>query len=201
MKDLDGTLVALNWLEPDHSERTLGVMMSPQSRPDVQLAVLTEKAKYWAHTISSGRLLRHDALPLLRTTVLKTLEYPMALTTFTQTQWEKVLSKPLMAILPKAGICRTFPRAVVYAPLKRQGLGVPHSFGTQVSRHLDMLLRHMANRTKTGELLVAALESHQLETGTSFGLFQQEYCNTAILASDTWLKQGFAWVGFVAHSC
>lgn len=70
------------------------------------------------------------------------------------------MSKPLMAILPKAGICQIFPWAVVY-------LGAPHPFGTQVSPHLDMLLRHMANRTKTGELLVAALETHQLETGTS----------------------------------
>ncbi|CAJ1951475.1 unnamed protein product, partial [Cylindrotheca closterium] len=32
-------------------------------------------------------------------------------------------------------------------------------------------------------------EEHQLETGTSFGLFQQDYSNTAILASDTWLKR------------
>ena len=151
MKDLDGTLVPLNWLEPDHSERTLGVMMSPQSRADVQLSVLMDKARDWASTVSSGRLLRQDALPLLHTTILKTLEYPMALTTFSATQWEKVLSKPLMTILPKAGICRTFPRAVVYASIRRQGLGVPHPFGTQISRHLDMLLRHLANRTKTGE--------------------------------------------------
>ena len=35
----------------------------------------------------------------------------------------------------------------------------------------------------------AALEANQLETGTSFGLLQQVYCNTAILTSDTWLKR------------
>ncbi|CAJ1938447.1 unnamed protein product [Cylindrotheca closterium] len=35
----------------------------------------------------------------------------------------------------------------------------------------------------------AAVQEHQLETGTSFGLFQQDYSNTAILASDTWLKR------------
>ncbi|CAJ1946086.1 unnamed protein product, partial [Cylindrotheca closterium] len=35
----------------------------------------------------------------------------------------------------------------------------------------------------------AAVQEHQLETGTSFGLFQQDYSNTATLASDTWLKR------------
>ena len=113
----------------------------------------------------------------------------MALTTFTSKQWEQVLSKTLMVVLPKAGICRSFPRAVVYAPIKRQGVGVPHPYGLQMTKHLDMLMRHMVNHTKTCSFLLSALESHQLETGTSYGLFQQEFCNTAILTTDTWLKR------------
>ncbi|CAJ1963599.1 unnamed protein product [Cylindrotheca closterium] len=52
-----------------------------------------------------------------------------------------------------------------------------------------MLLRHPANQTKTGAFLEAVLQAHQLETGTSYGLFQQVYANTSILASDTWAKR------------
>ncbi|CAJ1939883.1 unnamed protein product [Cylindrotheca closterium] len=52
-----------------------------------------------------------------------------------------------------------------------------------------MLLRHMSNRTKTGAYMDANIQAHQLETGTSFGIIQQVYSNTAISASDTWLKR------------
>ena len=187
--DLDGSTVTLPWLEPDQSERTLGVMMAPQSNPSAQLDLLKTKAQDWANTVRSSLLLPHDALPLLKTTIMKTLEYPMALTTFSAAEWEEVLSPVLMSILPKAGICRTFPRAVVYAPFRFQGLGIPHPFGVQMGKHLDMLLRHSANSTSTGVFLQATLQAHQLETGTSFGIFQQEYCNTAILTSDTWVKR------------
>ncbi|CAJ1951587.1 unnamed protein product [Cylindrotheca closterium] len=47
----------------------------------------------------------------------------------------------------------------------------------------------MANRTKTGNYMEANFQAHPLETGTSFGILQQVDNNTAILASDTWMKR------------
>ncbi|CAJ1959753.1 unnamed protein product [Cylindrotheca closterium] len=79
----------------------------------------------------------------------------MALTFFSQQEWDKILSPVLRAAVPKAGICRNFPRAMVYAPIALQGVGVPHPYGLQVIKHLDMLLRHPANQTKTGAFLEA----------------------------------------------
>ncbi|CAJ1970235.1 unnamed protein product [Cylindrotheca closterium] len=120
---------------------------------------------------------------------MKQLEYPIALTTLDAQQWTDIMSPVLQVRLLKAGVCRDFPRDVVFAPLSYQGLGLPHPFGCQVFKHLEMLLRHMANRTKTGDYMEANTQAHQLETGMSFGLLQQVYTNTAILASDTWMKQ------------
>ena len=75
------------------------------------------------------------------------------------------------------------------APLKFQGLGIPHPFALQVQHHLDALMRHSSNCTQTYSYLDAALQCHQVETGTSYGLFQQVFDNTAILTSDTWIKR------------
>ena len=52
-----------------------------------------------------------------------------------------------------------------------------------------MLLRHPANGTTTATFLDGCLQGHLLETGTEFGLFQQCYDNTAILATNTWMKR------------
>ncbi|CAJ1960593.1 unnamed protein product [Cylindrotheca closterium] len=189
LDDLDGTSVHLKWLEADELAKTLGILMSPCSNSKAQLVVMQGKAKAWADQIQPSFLQQYDVLPLLCTTIQKTLEYPMALTFFSPQEWDQILSPVLRASLPKAGICRNFPRAMVYAPIALQGVGVPHPYGLQVIKHLDMLLRHPANQTKTGAFLEAVLQAHQLKTGTSYGLFQQVYSNTSILASDMWAKR------------
>ncbi|CAJ1931576.1 unnamed protein product [Cylindrotheca closterium] len=149
---------------------------------------MVAKAKDWAEQLQPNLLYKHDVLPLIRSTSMKKLEYPMAQTTLDAQQWTDIMSPVLQVCLLKAGVCRNFPRDVVFAPLSYQGLGLPHPFGCQVFKHLEMLLRHIANRTKTGDYMEANFQAHQLETGTSFGLLQQVYNNTEILASDTWMK-------------
>ncbi|CAJ1932027.1 unnamed protein product, partial [Cylindrotheca closterium] len=149
LDDLDGTPVHLQWLEPDKLAKTLGIPMSPCSNRKAQLVVMQGKAKAWADQIQPSFLHRYDVLPLLCITIQKTLEYPMALNFFSPQEWNKILSSVLRAALPEAGICRHFPRAMVYAPIALQGVGVPHPYGLQVIKHLDMLLRHPANQTKT----------------------------------------------------
>ncbi|CAJ1945817.1 unnamed protein product [Cylindrotheca closterium] len=189
LDDLDGTPVHLQWLEPDESAKTLGILMPPCSNRKAQLVVMKGKAKAWADQIQPSFLHRYDVLPLLRTTIQKTLEYPMALTFFSQQEWDQILSPVLRVTLPKAGICRNFSRAMVDAPIELQGVGVPCPYSLQVTKQLDVLLHHPANETKTGAFLEAVIQAHQLETGTSYGLFQQVYANTFILASDTWAKR------------
>ena len=186
---LTGDLEPLPRLEPNHSERTLGVMLAPLENQQAQIAHLKAKAVEWAEELRPDNLHRYDVIPLIKTTIMKSLEYPMALTTFDEKTWLSILSPILQVCLPKAGICRSFPRAVVLAPLQLQGLGIPHPSGLQIFHHLEMLLRHSANKTKTNTYLDAVIQAHQLETGTSYGLLQQDYQNTAILTSETWLKR------------
>jgi hypothetical protein len=192
MPGLTGAVTKLRRLQPEEAERTLGVMMAPCENGVAQIAALRSKAKQWAADLRPQHLLRYDVFPLIKSTILKSLEYPMPLTTLNPQTWVSIMSPVLQVCLPKAGICRSFPRAVVFAPLKYQGLGIPHPMSLQVFHHLDILLRHLANRTKTGTYLEANLQAHQLETGTSFGLLQQVSDDTGALASDTWLKR--VWV-------
>ena len=189
IQGLSGATEPLRRLEPDDSERTLGVMLAPLENHKAHEDQLITKAKEWSEQLRPHLLHKYDVLPLIRSTIMKKLEYPMALTTLDARQWTDIMSPVLQVCLPKAGVCRNFPRAVVFAPLNYQGLGIPHPFGCQVFKHIEMLLRHMSNRTKTGNYMEANLQAHQLETGTSFGILQQVYHNTAILASDTWIKR------------
>ncbi|CAJ1934912.1 unnamed protein product [Cylindrotheca closterium] len=48
LDNLDGTPVHLQWLEPDESAKTLGILMSPCSNRKAQRVVMKGKAKAWA---------------------------------------------------------------------------------------------------------------------------------------------------------
>src|SRR6056300_183911 len=152
-------------------------MMSPEEDPEAQYQYVFRKAVGWAESVRSGYLKRYDVIPLIKTTILKSLEYPSALSHISYTGWSVIFSRILQVCLPKAGVCRSFPRRLVHAPLHYQGLDIPHPYALQVFRQLDMLLWHPANDTQTSQYISATLQGHQLETGSSFGLFQQVFAN------------------------
>ena len=185
----DGTCETIRRLEPDEAEKTLGIMMAPDGDERAQEKKLRSVATEWAEKIKTGFLLKCDLLPMIRTTIMKTLEYPMALTTLSKKAWEKILSPILQVGLPKGGICRNFPRVVIFGPTQLQGLGLPHPYALQVAHHVEACLRHGTNQTNTGQYLSAALEAHQLELGIPLGLFQNRFNEVGLLASDTWLKK------------
>ena len=189
MRDLAGEMAILRRLQPDEAARTLGVMMAPRETGSAQLLALQEKTTAWASSLRPQHLLRHDVIPVIKTTLMKSLEYLMPVTTLGKKDWVAALSPALQTCLPRAGVCRSFPRVIVFAPLKYQGLGIPHPFSLQVFHHLGVLMRHSANATKTGRYMEANLQSHQLETGTSYALFQQVPSNTGILTTDSLLKR------------
>ncbi|CAJ1969836.1 unnamed protein product, partial [Cylindrotheca closterium] len=112
-------------------------MMAPLETGTAQHLALREKAKNWAAKFRPQHLLCYDVLPLLKATALKTLEYVMPLSTLGRSDWVSIMSPILQASLHKAGVCRSFPRVVVFAPLKYQGLGIPHPFALQVFHHLS----------------------------------------------------------------
>jgi hypothetical protein len=85
-----------------------------------------EKAEEFADCIRTGFVTRNEAWYALNATIMKTFEYPMEAATLTKTQWDYIMSPVLMVTLPCAGIVRTFPRDMVYAPMDYLGLGIMH---------------------------------------------------------------------------
>ncbi|CAJ1970518.1 unnamed protein product [Cylindrotheca closterium] len=140
IQGLSGATESLRCLEPDDLERTLGVMLAPLENLEAHKAQMVAKAKDWAEQLRPNLLQKYDVLPLIKLTIMKKLEYPMALTTLDAQQWTDIMSPVLQVCLPKAGVCRNFPWDVIFAPLSYQGLGLPHPFGCQVFKHLEMLL-------------------------------------------------------------
>ena len=106
----------------------LGVFLAPDGNNKAQFKDLEDKIKKWAMRISRGYITRYAADVALRTTIFRTVEYPLAAVTFTRNQC-KALPRPILkAALPKLGIARTTGRKYLHGPLKYQGCDIPNIY-------------------------------------------------------------------------
>jgi hypothetical protein len=64
-------------------------------------------------------------------TIMKTLEYPLAVTCFSKKQCDKLLQPILKAGLSGSGVMNTMARAVVHGPHSHQGLAIKSLYTEQ----------------------------------------------------------------------
>jgi hypothetical protein len=77
----------------------------------------------------------------------------MMATYLAKVECENIMRPFLNAGLSASGVVRTMPRAVVWGPVRYQGLGIRHIYTTQGIEHLLAMLRHATRPTLTGKLL------------------------------------------------
>jgi len=101
----------------------------------------------------------------LKNVVLWKLNYPLVMTTLSWLQCQKIMAPLLQQGLPKAGVVRSFPQAIVHGLLEYD---IPHLYTEQLIMHLKMVLRYGPNKDDpTGVLLHATGKAMHLEVGYS----------------------------------
>jgi hypothetical protein len=164
---------------------------------DRRINYLRSVAEEWRNKARTGHLPRPAAWLSFTTTVLKTLQYPLPVTTFTERQCAVIMVPCLVASLPTSRICRTFPRALVYGPLKNQGLALLKLSTVQGIEHTLTVMEFGYNmKTLTGKLLKGNLEALKLELpgGVGTPLFVTDFRRYGTLASLSWTQHTWQWL-------
>jgi hypothetical protein len=188
VRDPTGKVQTLAQLEPWHAERTLGVRLAPDGNMTAQFQWMLDTSKAWAEKIRAGHLPRHLTWLAWRTTIQKTLEYPLATTTLSKSQCDKLTSVIAQVALPRIGVIRSFPRALLHAPPKFAGLNIPNLYVEQGVSHILRLIRYSRSKNhSTGLLLRQTCEALKLELGTNGPLLSNSW-SLAVLATDGWIK-------------
>ena len=89
----------------------------------------------------------------LTSVFMRTIEYPMAAITLTERQWNHIMAPITLHVLPKSGLARRFPHAVLYAPQKYQGRGLHNPCLNNYIQQLHALLYQTNAATLTGDLM------------------------------------------------
>ena len=113
LKNSEGEVVSLKQLAADEAQKMLGVWLAPDGNNRKQVEEMRASTVKWAERVRTGCIDRSDAWLALTMTIMKKLEYALPALTLTEEECNFIMAPALAAGLPKAGICRTTPRAVI----------------------------------------------------------------------------------------
>ena len=187
MRAPDGQLQALKSVAPTEGRMTLGVMIAADGTQTDQLEYMTKKSESWAERMRIGHLPRHVSWHALKTTILKTLGYPLASTCLSEDQCTKALSPALRRGLAASGIVRNIDRRIVHAPQHLQGLGLPSLYDLQGYEHIKRILNDGPAETITGKLIRLNLELTKIETGLGGNVFDTDYSKVEGWIPRSWI--------------
>jgi hypothetical protein len=119
----------------------------------------------WADCMRTGKIPKDDAWLAFNSTIWKTLSYPLPALNMSKEECESIMKPVLQYLLPAIGVCRNFPRTLVYNSEKYMGLGLKHLHTTQEICRLKDLVSHVSRHTNTGSLYKTTLENSISEVG------------------------------------
>ena len=178
-------------LPPTTSKEALGIQVRPDASMEDEVTYLKQRVAKWCDGIRTRKFKGYEAWYCLHSTIMKTLEYPLAATTFTEDQVKEIMSPLLKVTLNLCGLQKRLPRPVLYGPLKERGCGLKDIFILQLAYHLLVLLKHQQRNTTTGDLLQEAMENIQFYVGSDQNFWDLPYEHYALLVPDGWMK--FTW--------
>lgn len=162
----DGSNTHLVKKDPQDSFFSLGLWQSPTGDETRQTKHMQDIICAWGHSTSTHKISWKHARIAVKSTIGRTLYYPLLATSMNETQCARLQRHILDQTLGKMGIVRTTPTLLATAPVTLGGFGVISIETVQLIRHISLLLQHGQDpNSVTGKLLISTLEYNVLETG------------------------------------
>jgi hypothetical protein len=185
---VDGERVVQTRYNPDVAKETLGVMQAMDGNNKDEILHPRAKAEEFADSLQTGFLKKNDVWYALTSTILKTMEYPMAVTTMKEQEWNHILVPILKAGLLRSGIERNFPRDILFGPKCLQGFGILHPWYHQEIMHLLVCLKQTTIGGITGHQISASMEQMRLEAGLPGWFTDHNFDIWEATLTDSWIK-------------
>eukprot|EP00957_Ditylum_brightwellii_P126997 9682048-Ditylum_brightwellii.AAC.1 len=123
IRGVDDIRHEINYLEHDEAVRAVSLWQAPDGNMRKQIEVLTSTADQWSTTLAASRLPCHLASIQLSRCIWSAITYPLAATSISENQCNKIARTLYTNSIPIAGISKSFPKEVRYVPLDFFGLG------------------------------------------------------------------------------
>jgi hypothetical protein len=183
MNDINKVRKAVRRIDTHQAEETLGVWIAPNGNTTVQCNKMKEKALLWADHMRTGSIRKHETWLALTSTIWCTLCYPLNSSNLTKEQCQQIMAPVINYALPAMGVCRNFPRDLVFSSTKYCGIGIKHIHTLQEISRIKDILHHTYMQTTTGKLYRTSFEYLILQLGMGTDLRSIDYDKYNLLAS------------------
>jgi len=78
---------------------------------------MKEAVKKWVEGLRTGSISKAEVWIALNSTIMRTLLHPLPAIRLTKAQCESIMAPLLQYLLPALGVCRNFPRRLVFSTL------------------------------------------------------------------------------------
>lgn len=134
--DINRERKCLRQVVTQQAETTLAGDLAPDGSTRQQAKKMKETAIKWLDAMHSGQISRSEAWLAITSTIWKTLTYPLLAIKLSKEQCKEIMEPILTYGLPAIGVCRNFPRSMVFAPTKYMDLGLQYLSTIQEIEHL-----------------------------------------------------------------
>ena len=186
--DHNGTRQPITQLETNEAFETLGVYLAPNGDNRCAVDNLRDAASKWSEKLRRSFLQSSETYKAITTTIMKKLEYPLTALTLTEKECDTVMYPILQSTLPRTHFSRHFCRRTLYAPGGHLGWEFPNLYASQITSHIEAILRHGPRQSITGNLIRESIEHCKIELGLPGSLFNQNYQKHGHLVTDCWIK-------------
>lgn len=152
-------------LDPNESERTLGVRMPMNGTFNKEYNFRKQQIENLGHKMYYAPFTPRDAWIVYHCRYKTIIRYALPITTFNTDQLHEIQKKFIYLLLPKIGLNRHMPRAVIYGPKKYGGREIMDIRLEQPILHYLHNLGHLRRKDMAGKALSITLNDTQLESG------------------------------------
>jgi hypothetical protein len=187
--DISIDSTSITRLEPDKGTHVLGVRMAMNGSFKDELEYRISQSVTMGLKLYKSWLSPIDACMVYETCFRPALEYSLMITTFSKCHLDQIQKPFVHLLLPKIGLNRHMPRAVIYGPVFRGGLGIVKLEEQQIIKHFSAFQCHLRlqDNIKLNTLMViqpCSLPTQLLRT-YSHKLTKKAICMSYLMLSST----------------
>ena len=175
-------------LDVTMSKEALGIQVRPDGGMEAEVEYLKNKVRTWCTLLKTQKIYGYEAWYCLTTTIMKSIEYPLAATSFTREQVDDIMRPLFKTALNMCNIQRHLPRKLLYGPVQYRGSGLRDPYLSQLAYHLLEILKHQDRDTASNDLLQENMDCVQFYIGSDQNFWDLPFELYGHLAPKGWMK-------------
>ena len=159
--------VCLKRLEIDESQKQLGIILPIDGSFKQEYERRKQMSRDLGMRMYIAPLNAYESVLVYRLYYCPKVGYPLSLTNFSKKDSENIQSQFYRYALPKMGVNRHTPHAIVFGPLAMGGLELHHIFIEQIVQHIRTITLHIRRQDFVGTTFLSNVKAYTVLIGSA----------------------------------